>query len=520
MDKKWWTLIGVCGGTFMLLLDTTVVYVVLPPIQEDLGASFSDMQWIIDAYALALAALLLTTGTLGDRFGRRRMYSIGVGIFTLGSLLCGLAQSPLFLIASRAVQGVGGSVMFATGLALIAGSFQGKERGMAFGTWGMVTGLASAAGPVVGGLIASGITWRGIFLVNVPIGIAVGVIMILRVAEAKSPVARKLDWPGFVLFTGGLGSLIYGLIHAGETSWTGSATLALLAVGGILLIAFLITERVTRQPMFDLRLFRIPTFVGGAVAAFAMNGSLFAMFLFLAIYFQGVLEFSALETGVRFLLASLAMLVASIIAGRLSSRISPRLMIGGGLIAVGAGLVLMSGVSGSTEWTHFIPGLLIGGLGAGMVNPPLASTAVGVVDLSRSGMASGVNSTFRQIGVSSSVAVLGSILAAVIGDRFADGLRGGELAGQAGRLSDQVGAGQAAAAVGSAPAQLQSRVDELAVTGFVDGINTLLIIGAAVAFVGGVLALLLIRAKDFVPPQPPPRAKPAEESQTPIAVSD
>ncbi|MFJ4778914.1 MFS transporter [Streptomyces sp. NPDC088762] len=518
MEKKWWTLLAVCGGTFMLLLDTTIVYVVMPPIQEDLHASFADLQWVIDGYSLALASLLLTSGTLADRFGRKRLYGIGVVVFTLGSLLCGLAQSPLMLVFSRIVQGIGGSVMFATGLALLAGAFRGRELGTAFGTWGMVTGLASAIGPVAGGLITAGISWRGIFLINVPIGIAVAAIVMLRVDEAKSPFARKLDWPGFILLTGGLAALVYGLIQAGEAGWSDSNALTFLISGAVLLIAFLVVESRVEQPMFDLGLFRIPTFLGGAVAAFAMNGSLFAMFLFLAIYFQEVLQYSSLETGLRLLTASVAMLLASNVAGRLSSKLPARALIGGGLIVVGVGLLLMGNVDAETGWTHFIPGFVLGGIGAGFVNPPLASTAMGVVDMSRSGMAAGTNSTFRQLGVTASVAVLGSIFAAIIGDKLTDGLRGTpELAGRTADLTAQVRGGDIEAAVASTPERFHEQVNELAVSGFVDGINTLLVIGAGLALIGGVLALLLIRAKDFVAYQQPKPAPAADSPGQPVA---
>ncbi|MFD6323176.1 DHA2 family efflux MFS transporter permease subunit [Streptomyces sp. NPDC058442] len=517
MHKKWWTLLGVCGGTFMLLLDTTIVYVVMPDVQADLEASFADLQWVIDGYALALAALLLTSGTLADRFGRKRLYSVGVIVFTAASLLCGLAQSPLMLIIARVLQGVGGSVMFATGLALLAGSFQGKERGTAFGVWGMVTGLASAIGPVAGGLISSGISWRGIFLINVPIGILVAVITAVYVAESKSPFARRLDWPGFLLLTSGLATLVYGLIRAGEDGWGDSGAVTFLAVGGVLLLAFLVVEARVEQPMFELRLFRIPTFVGGSVAAFAMNGSLFAMFLFLAIYFQEVLQYSSLETGVRLLAASLSMLVASLVAGRLSSRIQPRYLIGVGLLMVGAALLLMGGVDEGTGWEHFIPGLVLGGLGAGLVNPPLASTAVGVVDFSRSGMASGVNGTFRQLGVSAGVAVLGSTFAVIISDRLRDGLAGVPGVGdRADRLAALVRGGEIEQAVGLVPEAQRETVRQLAVDGYVDGLNTLLTISASLALAGGVLSLLLIRAADFQAAQQP--KAPAPDTASPSAV--
>ncbi|MGV9788542.1 MFS transporter [Streptomyces sp. NPDC003435] len=518
MEKKWWTLLGVCGGTFMLLLDTTIVYVVMPDVQRDLGASFADLQWVIDGYALALASFLLSSGTLADRFGRKRLYAIGVVLFTFASLLCGLAQSPLTLILSRVLQGVGGSVMFATGLALLAGGFQGKERGMAFGVWGMVTGLASAVGPVVGGLISSGISWRGIFLVNVPIGVVVALIIALRVDESKSLFPRKLDRPGFVLLTGALATLVYGLIRAGETGWSDGRAVTGLAVGAVLLLAFLLVEARSDHPMFDLRLFRIPTFVGGSIAAFAMNGSLFAMFLFLAIYFQEALGYSSLETGLRLLAASLSMLAASLLAGRLSAKVQPRFLIGGGLLLVGAALLLMSGITESSGWEHFLPGLVLGGIGAGLVNPPLASTAVGVVDFSRSGMASGVSGTFRQLGVSAGVAVLGSTFAGVISERFRDGLRGvPELAGRSDQLAALVRGGETGRAVGLVPGQYGEKVREIATTGFVDGLNTLLAVSAGLALLGGVLALVLIRPADFqAAQQPKPEANDAP-GQSPVA---
>ena len=500
MHKKWWTLLGVCGGTFMLLLDTTIVYVVMPDVQADLKASFADLQWVIDGYALALAALLLTSGTIADRFGRKRLYAIGVVLFTVASLLCGLAQSPLALVLARILQGVGGSIMFATGLALIAGSFEGRERGSAFGVWGMVTGLASAIGPVAGGLISSGISWRGIFLINVPIGILVFAVIALRVDEARSPFARRLDWLGLVLFTTGLASLVYGLIRAGEDGWGEVSALTWLIGGGVLLLAFLVVESRTEQPMFDLGLFRIPTFVGGSLAAFAMNGSLFAMFLFLAIYFQEVLQYSSLQTGLRLLAASLSMLVASLVAGQISSRVQPRFLIGGGLILVGAALLLMSGIEAGNSWTHFLPGLVLGGIGAGLVNPALASTAVGVVDFSRSGMASGINSTFRQLGVSAGVAVLGSTFATIISDRLREGL--GDVS-DIDRVAALVRGGDIGQAAALVPEAQQQSVERLAVEGYVDGLNALLTISAGLALVGGVLSLVLIRASDFAAAQKP-----------------
>src|SRR3954465_9877106 len=246
-DPKWWTLGAVCLGTFMLLLDITIVNVALPSIQQDLHSTFSDLQWVVDAYALTLAALLLTGGALADMFGRRKLYLMGLVLFTAASVLGGAAQSPLMLELSRGLQGVGGAVMFAVSLALLAQAFRGRERGMAFGVWGAVTGIAVAVGPLLGGALVSGISWRWIFFVNVPIGAGALVLTLLRVVESRDNNARRPDWPGFVLFTVALASLIYGLIESGRTSFTDTKVLACFAAAAVLLVAFLLAERMSNQ---------------------------------------------------------------------------------------------------------------------------------------------------------------------------------------------------------------------------------------------------------------------------------
>ena len=252
MEKKWWTLLAVCTGTFMLLLDVTIVVVALPEIQRALHASFGDVEWVIDAYALTLASLLLTAGVLADRYGRRRLFSIGLIIFTLGSLTCGVAQSPAMLIVSRSAQGVGGAIMFATSLALLAHAFRGKDRGVAFGIWGAITGVAVSLGPILGGAITTGISWRGIFLVNIPVGVVAVAVTLWRVEESREAHPGRPDWAGFVLLTLGLVSLVYGLTRAGETSWGNSGVLITLALGVALLAAFVVAE-LRRGPLVRLR---------------------------------------------------------------------------------------------------------------------------------------------------------------------------------------------------------------------------------------------------------------------------
>ncbi|WP_042378194.1 MFS transporter [Streptacidiphilus melanogenes] len=506
MDKKWWTLIAVCVGTFMLLLDVTIVVVALPDIQRSLHASFSDVQWVVDAYALALASFLLTSGVLADRYGRRLLFLIGLVVFTAGSLLCGLAQTSLMLILSRAGQGVGGAIMFSTSLALLGHSFRGRDRGVAFGVWGAITGVAVSLGPILGGVITTGISWRGIFLVNVPIGIAALAVTRWRVDESRAARPGRLDLPGFGLLTLGLVGLIYGLIRAGEAGWSDTGAIVSLAVGAVLLAGFVLAERTVTDPMFDLGLFRKPTFVGGLAAAFAMNGSLFAMLLYLVLYLQDILGYSALDTGVRLLVSSGSLLVAATVAGRLSERVSARWLIGPGLLAVGAGLLLMTGLDAQSSWTHLVPGFIVSGVGAGFVNPPLASTAIGVVEPERAGMASGINSTFRQIGLATSIAALGSIFTTSLHNRLTQGLTGTALAPHAGQILNAVRQGQVSNQVGTGagalPPPLRSELETLVRSSFTGALDILLVVTGVLALVGGAASMLLIRDRDFVVRQP------------------
>ncbi len=486
----------------MLLLDVTIVVVALPDIQRALHAGFSDVQWVVDAYALALASFLLTSGVLADRYGRRRLFLIGLVVFTAGSLLCGLAQTSLMLILSRAGQGLGGAIMFATSLALLGHSFRGRDRGVAFGVWGAITGVAVSLGPILGGLITTGISWRGIFLVNVPIGVAALAVTSRRLEESRAPRPGRLDVAGFVLLTLGLVGLVFGLIRAGETTWGDTTAITALAVGGALLVGFVLVELVVADPMFDLSLFRKPTFVAGLGAAFAMNGSLFAMLLYLVLYLQDVLGYSALATGTRLLVSSGSMLVAATVAGRLSERVPVRWLIGPGLLAVGVGLLLMAGLNQDSAWTHLIPGFVVSGVGAGFVNPPLASTAIGVVEPERVGMASGINSTFRQIGLATSIAALGSIFATSLQERLTHALAGTPLAGRSAEILASVRQGQGRASTGSVPAPLRNELQVAIRSSFTDALDRLLVVTAVLALAGGVLSAVLIRDRDFTARQP------------------
>jgi EmrB/QacA subfamily drug resistance transporter len=516
MDKKWWTLVAVCAGIFMLLLDVTIVIVAQPSIQAGLHASFSDVQWTLDAYALTLAALLLTSGSLADRYGRKLVFSIGLTVFTLGSLLCGLAVNPLMLILSRSGQGIGGAMMFATSLALLGNSFRGRERGVAFGVWGAVVGISTALGPVLGGVITTDWNWRGIFLVNVPVGVFALAVTVWRVAESRSPHPAPPDWPGFVLLTAGLIGLVYGLIRAGENSWSDTGVIICLAAGVALLAAFLVVEGRVGHPMFDPALLRVPTFTGASIAAFAMNGSLYALLLYFVIYLQDILGYSALDAGLRLAIISLAQLVTSVLAGRFSQLVPARWLIGPGLLLVGIGLIITAGLTGDSTWTHLIPGFIVAGLGSGLVNPPLASTAIGVVPPNRAGMASGVNTTFRQVGIATGIAALGSIFTSVIQSHLAGALPP-SLAGSAPRIVSAVRQGSAGQLLASVPAADRAAVGSALRSSFAAAMNDLLYVTAGLAIAGAVCAALLIRRKDFYQPEssePPVTGTGAEDEAT------
>jgi EmrB/QacA subfamily drug resistance transporter len=489
MDRKWWTLIAVCTATFMLLLDITIVNVALPSIERDLDANLTDLQWVIDAYALTLAALLLTGGSLADRVGRRLVFVIGLVIFTVASVLCGLAGAPLTLNLARALQGVGGAFMFATSLALLASAYSGRDRGTAFGLWGATTGAAVAIGPLVGGVLTEGIGWEAIFFVNVPIGIAAVALTLALVEESKDPHAGGLDVPGTVLFSVSLFALIFGLIRGNAEGWGSPLIVAALAGSAVLMAGFVIAERRRAQPMLDLTLFRKGPFVGASVAAFVLSASMFAMFLYLTLYIQNILGYSALESGLRFMPVTLVSFLVAPVSGKLADRLGVRWFIAGGLALVGAGLLLMGGLEAGDDWTALLAGFMVAGGGIGMVNPALATAAVGVVDPRRAGMASGINSTFRQVGIATGIAAWGAIFQHVVRDEFVRdaaraGLRGVQQRG--GDVADFI-------SFGGARRTGNPQLARLGEQAFVSGLNHLLLLAGLLALVGSVLCALLIR---------------------------
>jgi EmrB/QacA subfamily drug resistance transporter len=515
VDRKWWTLIAVSVAIFMLLLDITVVNVALPDIQRSLHSSFQDLQWVVDAYSLTLAAFLLTAGSLADLIGRKRVFIAGLVVFTGASMVCGLSSSSLMLNLARGVQGTGGAMMFATSLALLAQAFHGKERGTAFGVFGAVTGAAVAVGPLIGGVITSGIGWEWIFFVNVPIGVIAVVLTVTQVQESRDPESTRVDWAGLLTFSGSLFLLVFALVRGNDKGWGSTQIVAFLVASALLLVTFLVVERIQSRPMLDLSLFRRSAFAGANIVAFTLSGSIFAMFLYLTLYIQNVLGYSPLQAGLRFLPTTLLSFAVAPIAGRLSVRVPVRMLLGVGLLLVGIGLLAMTAVDATSGWTTLIPGFVLSGAGVGLVNPPLASAAIGVVPPERSGMASGINSTFRQVGIATGIAGLGAVFQHSVTHGTSSALAASghatEIAsaahGQLGTLLESGEVGRIAQSL--SPGARAALVHSYRV-GFTGAFTDILIIAGILALVGSALAFLLVRSRDFVASGQPSRPQGAE----------
>jgi EmrB/QacA subfamily drug resistance transporter len=498
MQRKWWTLIAVSVATFMLLLDITVVNVALPSIRQDLGASFTDLQWVVDAYALTLAALVLTAGSLADRLGRRRLFAAGLVIFSVASLLCALAPDPTLLSLARALQGVGGAVLFAVSLALVAQEFPaGRERAMAMGLYGATIGVAVAVGPLVGGALTDGLGWRSIFSLNVPVGVAALAVTYLKLHESRDPNATQVDWAGVATFSGALLLLVLALVRGNAEGWGSSLIVSLLAGSAALLVVFIAIQRRVREPMLPLGLFTRPSFTGVQLAAFAVSGSLLAMFLYLTLYLQNYLGFSPLAAGLRYLPITVLAFLFGPIAGALLSRVAARALLSAGLGMTGVGLLLMSGIQPGSEWTTLLGGFLVAGAGVGLLNPVIADVAVSVVPKEHSGMAAGINDTFRQVGIAVGIAVWGAILVGRGADKVAELLAGTPAAsGERPReLVEAASSGtldQALAAVAPSARQV---VANAAAEGFLSGLNAVLTLAALLSFAGAVLVLWLVRER-------------------------
>jgi EmrB/QacA subfamily drug resistance transporter len=426
-NRRWWTLGAVALGLFMIMLDNTVVNVALPSIQRDLGVGLSELQWIVTGYALSFAALLLTGGKLADLFGRRLIFVVGLGIFTLSSLFCGLAESGDALIGWRIVQGVGAALMNPATLSIISATFPPQQRGMAIGIWAGVSALALAIGPLIGGLLTEHIDWSWIFFVNVPVGVLAIAASFLLIDESRdTSEERRLDVPGLVSSGIGLFALTYGLIEANTYGWTSGRIVGAFVVASVALAAFVWLELHQRLPMMDLSLFRNGTFAGANTVMLLVALAMFGVFFFVSLYMQNILGFSAVQTGAAFLPMTILIMLTAPIAGKLSDRIGPRWLMTTGMVLVAIQLFYYSTLGIDEGFFDLLPGLLIGGVGMATVMAPTTAAVMGSVPVEKSGVGSAILSSMRQVGGALGIAVMGAIIAAQIGDErtpeaFVDG---------------------------------------------------------------------------------------------------
>jgi EmrB/QacA subfamily drug resistance transporter len=415
-----WTLIVVCLATAMLMLDIAVVNTALSAIAVDLDTGLSGLQWVVDAYTLALAATVITAGALADRLGRRRMFCAGLGVFTATSLVCAAAQSITMLNTARAAQGVGAAIMFAVSLAVLSNAFpRMEERIKALAAYGATMGGSFAVGPLVGGALTSGLDWRWIFLINLPLGLLCLWIVRRFVAESMDPHAPRVDRPGVLTLTGGLGLLVFALLRGNEEGWGSATILASLAGAAALLCAFVAIEARVAQPMLPLRLFRNPSFTGAQVGAFGISASLFAMWLYMTLYLQQILGLSAIEAGLVYVPGTLLNFFVAGATASVGQKVSPRVLVAAGLALIGTGQALLTLVQVDSSWWLFLPGLLVAMFGTGMFNPALSQVALSSAPPEQSGLAAGVNDMFRQAGIAVGVAALGALIPA--GAAFGDG---------------------------------------------------------------------------------------------------
>ncbi|WP_371526296.1 MFS transporter [Streptomyces sp. NBC_01283] len=478
--RTWGPLTAVCLGTFMLLLDVTIVVVALPDMARALDASLSDLQWVIDGYALALAALLLGVGAAADVLGRRRLNVVGTAVFALASLGCGLATNAEVLVAARALQGLGAAAMFATTLPLLGAAYQGRDRSVALGVWGAVSGAAAAMGPIVGGLLTEGPGWRWIFFVNLPVSVASIWLTRRLVPESKGLAGRRVDWAGTVTFALFAGALTYGVVRAGSEGWTSAPTVVTLAVSLLALAAFVAVERRVAHPLLDLKLLRVPAFTGILVGAIGYNAAAFGLMPYLSIWLQTVLGMSPVTGSLVMLpLAATSFLVAAV-GGRLLHGVPARLTIGVGLLLIGAGGVALAVLDAGSSWGALIPGLTIAGVGTGLVSPALGGAALAAVPPENSGMAGGAVNTFRQLGYAVGVAGFGTVLTS--------------------RMQDSLGHDAAHTVAGGGASAVRGTLSEHTVrAAFASGLNTAAVVAGVVGLVAGAAVLVMVRSAHRTP---------------------
>jgi EmrB/QacA subfamily drug resistance transporter len=483
--RKWLPLVAICAGTFMLLVDVTIVTVALPHMAHDLRASLPDLQWVLSLYALVLAAFVLTSGSLADRYGRRAVYLGGLVVFAVATLICGRSGNVGVLIAARGLQGLAAAAMFATTLALIASSYQGRDRGVAFGIWAAVNGAAAAAGPLLGGLLTGSLGWRWIFFVNLPICVFAIALTVSVVPESRDPRPRRVDLPGMASFTVAAAALVYALIRG---RWGSSGTIGLFGLAAAALIVFVVVESRRRDPMLDLSLLRNASLPTLLVTAAVLPAAAWAGWVYLTLWMQSVLGLSAVQAGLVFLPASLTTFAVSLAVGRLHTT-PPRLLIGAGMLVISAGLLAQLTLRAGSGWAVVVPGLFLIGVGGGLVLGPLSAAAMAAVPGPRTGMAAGALNTFRQFGYACGVAVLGAVF------------HGGLVRTAGGNLAGRIGSGGAGAVLARG-----GRTAQVVRAAYADGLDVAFLVAAGLALIAGIAVLGLVRSR---PARTSPTATPA-----------
>ena len=409
--RKWWTLAAVSFGLFMIMLDNTVVNVALPSIQRELGADLSSLEWIVTGYALTFAALMLIGGKLADAYGRRLIFVIGIAVFTLASLACGLASSGEALIAARVAQGVGAALMNPATLSIIAVTFPPRQRGTAIGIWAGTSALALALGPLIGGLLTEHASWNWIFFVNVPIGVLGIAASFLLIDESRDESHERLDLPGLATSGLGLFALTYGLIEGNNFGWGSVRIVGAFVVAAVSLTVFVLLERRQRAPMLDLTLFRNRTYVGANLAMLLVALAMFGVFFFVSLYMQNVLGYSAVEAGAAFLPMTVLIILIAPLAGRASDRWGSRWLITGGMVLLAVQLAYFSQLSDDATFWVLLPALVLGGFGMSMTMTPSSAAAMRAVPVEKAGIGSAVLNACRQVGGSTGIALMGAIMA-------------------------------------------------------------------------------------------------------------
>ncbi|HET6865963.1 MAG TPA: MFS transporter [Solirubrobacteraceae bacterium] len=513
-NSRWWTLAAMCFALFMLMLDNTVVNVALPSIQRDLHASLASLEWTVNAYTLTLAVLLVTGGRLGDIFGRRRMFLFGVVVFGLSSLAIGFAPTDGFLVAFRAVQGVGAAFMMPATLSIITQAFPPEQRGTAIGTWAGVSALALAIGPVVGGFLTEYVSWRAIFFINPPIAVVAVAVTLFATQESRDEtVDRTVDYAGIAAVTVGLTALVLALVEANSWGWGSARVISLLVVAAIALPLFVLIERRAKAPIVNFAFFTSRTFLGANMVAFLISFAMFAQFFFLTLYLQNILGYSPLQTGIRFLPATIMIIIMGPLAGRLTDRVGSRPLMTLGLVIVAISLGIESRLTVHSGYGLLLPGFVLMGLGMGLVMSPMSTAAMNSVDRTKAGAASGLLSMIRMVGSTFGVAVMGALVATIGRSQIDSGLPHLPAATRA-TIANALGSGGGLDGH-HAPPQVVSVVRDA----FVSALGTGLTVSAVATVVGAIVAWKLIapRVKQAAPATPVEEAGEEQAAEVSLA---